>query len=573
MEELLSRKSDKGTALCNTKFGRRLHVLEPATLLYSMAKYSQRANIDDSTVKKKSSFTVAAWIRKTVPIYSLPKPQASKVATPQFRFPSLSFNQQLLVRRQRPSLAQFAIASASTRLPCLPVSPGTWEPSENEMVAKAEMSNTTMMNTLPIQVGRESDVDCACSSVDRPTPVSQPDTELQSGTEDGNTNPVTESSTHIAVSLEDHSAECIEETGDQELSRLVEEESHSTPREIPLDESPVEQASMETSVQLQSDGITDRARTMVFECVDPDNSAQVIHLFDPLYLVVFDYSVETINPMMRMLYRLLRQNTPFPRILANFPLSSAQHSLPSFQPTYSHELASFQFALTCSVEDQRKGCFDLLIDFVKGIEICLLEEKIPYTDASEVGFLPFVEEQLQYLPNRSYYVLQICLPHAMSGDRAVALVLLLSKLLSESVVECGLLKAMECNDQCFVLHKCATYLATDNHKLEAVVKLYPEHAVGYCVLATPAEKRLEDHVESLLNELEQQFEAKFASSSFQIVERLRHLSPNATNATRIPECRQRTTQPAPIPRVDSGIFTMPSSVETAHEETCTEIGN
>ena len=272
-------------------------------------------------------------------------------------------------------------------------------------------------------------------------------------------------------------------------------------------------------------------------------------------------------------FQLLARNIPYDAILANFMSAGEQ----PFYPTVEESQLLQQFGellgmLSSTPDQQRRACVDLLTKFGQTTEDYLLDLVMPFTDAPAVKFLPFAYQQKEYLQNMAFSVLQFQLPHSLIEDKTIARLLLLSKLLSECIADGGLLKALEVEDQCFVFHRYSSYLAsaTLNHNIEGLVKLFPDRAIGFCILASPSEKHFKDFTDSLLTDIARKFRSKFTLHSYQIVELFRQLTASGCLPAQQSESAWVSSDGTlPVPHSDS---VTDSYTETATPNVCEETG-
>ena len=324
--------------------------------------------------------------------------------------------------------------------------------------------------------------------------------------------------------------ECSEEhrTGEMnsELDEMVTESNECQPTS---GEELAEQPSIESVQQSTESEYPPTSKSTL-----PNNNEHLLnteYVLTPFHIVVFGHQPQKFNSTMQVLYGLFKRCASYDAILTTICGASEHHFLPLLHPPFSPDLHNLLGMFTSTRAHQRKSCFTLFVEFAKGIESCLSRAVTPYTDARSVTIVPFVQEQMVYLQEKAFSCFQVQLPRAFSEDEAVVFALLASKVLSECTAESGLLKALECGDQCFVFHSFASYLATKNHMLEALVKLFPEHATGFVVITSPAEKYYKDLVDSFLNDLPRRFQSKFISHSYKMIEIFRQVLPENMSAS------------------------------------------
>ena len=405
-----------------------------------------------------------------------------------------------------------------------------------------------------------------------------------------------ESTAEAQIETDEIFEECVQETGgriDSEHSpptyshewtllgvsqddreRIPLEEQAASDEQIPIATfGTPQEATTESSTRLP---LSQQAAT-VFECTHISKPPPEKYLLEPFYVVVFKYAPEKFNNLMGRVFQLLARNIPFDAILANFMSTGEQPFCPMLEDSQlSQELSDLHSILSSTPDRQRRACIDLLTKFGQATEDYLLELVIPFTDAPTVNFLPFAYEQKEYLQSMVFSMLQMQLPHSLTEDEAIALLLLISKLLGECIADCGLLKAFEVEDQCFVYHSFSSYLATQNHAIEGLVKLFPDRAIAFCIIASPAEKHLKDLTDSLLNDIPRKFRSKFTLHSYRNVELFRQLSPlvAALSSSLPAQQPQVSTDGAmSIPCIDSGNYSIANScTETATPNVCEETG-
>lgn len=245
-----------------------------------------------------------------------------------------------------------------------------------------------------------------------------------------------------------------------------------------------------------------------------------MRLFPKFPIVAFGYQPEVLREYLRVLTSYFSADLPYDQILA---------SLASTQPlevAFSQELDNLQmmFANPKAIH-RRQVSVTLLIEFSKSVEHHALQMSAPIMDSPIMGPLPFLNELVQALSDKSMSVFQIEFPSAISEDKVGAALLLLAKVLTESVIDSGLLTSLECEEQSVVLVGNCVCLSSDNHALEALLKIFPNQATGFCVVATPSQKQSVDVVETFLNDIPRRLRSKFASQSCRLVEIFRQLSP------------------------------------------------
>lgn len=310
----------------------------------------------------------------------------------------------------------------------------------------------------------------------------------------------------------------------------------------------------------------------VYEGTVPNNDEHLLnaeYVLTPFHVVTFQHPPQKFNSTMQVLFGLFKRCAPYDTILTAICGATEHQFLPLLHPPFLPELHNLlgMLSSTSTIAHQRQACFTLLVEFGKSIETCLFEGVIPYTDARSVSIVPFVQEQKLYLQERAFSCFQLQLPRALSTDETTVFILLVSKVLSESTADIGLLKALECGDQCFVFHGFASYLATKNHMLEALVKVFPEHATAFVVLVSPSEKYHKDLVDSLLNDLPRRFQSKFFSHSYKMFEIFRQVSPDdVSSSQQLPGHMQAlltgsipVDMSPPLHRNDSGFLSTPHS--------------
>lgn len=310
----------------------------------------------------------------------------------------------------------------------------------------------------------------------------------------------------------------------------------------------------------------------VYEGSVPNNDEHLLsaeYVLAPFHVVTFQHPPQKFNSTMQVLFGLFKRCALYDTILTVICGATEHQFLPLLHPPFLPELHNLLGMLSSTAAHQRQACFALLVEFGKGIETCLLEGVIPYTDARSVSIVPFVQEQKLYLRERAFSCFQLQLPRALSTDETTIFILLVSKVLSESTADIGLLKSLECGDQCFVFHGFASYLATKNHMLEALVKVFPEHATAFVVLVSPSEKYHKDLVDSLLNDLPRRFQSKFFSRSYKMFEIFRQVSAeDVSSSQQLPGHMQALligSIPGPVDispplhRNDSGFLSTPHS--------------
>ena len=393
-----------------------------------------------------------------------------------------------------------------------------------------------LLCTKPMLGSRRKSLDCVISrkaSIDSSVDVSIP----QSQDHGFHTDEETSHTEHQMESLEEAQRDTQVTQHTSSWTNGCEEVENRTPgvnQELACDhlltQAPDEQVTMESTHKQSKNECPTPCNTTNTECEGPvpNNDEHLLnaeYVLTPFHIVVFQYPPQKFNSMMQVLFGLCKRCVPYDTILTVICGATEHQFLPLLHPPFLPELHNLLGMLSSTAALQRQACFTLLVEFGKGIETCLLEGVIPYTDARSVTIVPFVQEQKLYLQERTYSCFQLQLPRALSTDETAVFVLLVSKVLSESAVDSGLLKTLECGDQCFVFHGFASYLATKNHVLEALVKVFPEHATAFVVLVSPSEKHHKDLVDSLLNDLPRRFQSKFFSRSYEMIEIFRQVSP------------------------------------------------
>ncbi len=251
-----------------------------------------------------------------------------------------------------------------------------------------------------------------------------------------------------------------------------------------------------------------------------------VRLLSQFGIIAFGTPVELLNHLIRVLSGYFSRGLAYDQILTN-PTLDGQAVPVAFQPPFSQELDNLKnmFASRKAIHRRQVG-IGLLTDFSKAMEDCVLQMSAPVTDSHVLGPLPFLDELVQALSDKSVSVFQIEFAFPISEDEMLTLLLLLAKVVSESVVDSGLLGSLECEDQSVILHESSAYLTSDNHTFECLLKIFLEQSMGFCVIASPSQKRVVDIVDTFLNDVPRRFHSKFISQSCKIVELFRQLSPS-----------------------------------------------
>ncbi len=278
-----------------------------------------------------------------------------------------------------------------------------------------------------------------------------------------------------------------------------------------------------------------------------------IRLLMPFGIIAFGYLQAVLNNVIQALAKFLDTDLSYEQILEILK-QPVQHAAQHDRP-FSQELDNLQmmFATQRAIHC-RQVSISLLIDVSKDVERFVLQMLAPITDTPILGPIPFHSELVYALNDKSISVFQIDFPSAISEDQVIPMLLLLAKVLTESVVDSGLLGSLECEDQSVILLGNSAFLVSNNHMLDVLLKLFPGQAVGYCIIASPSQKRFADIVESFLNEIPRCFRSKFTTPSYRITELFRQLSPSVVAAEESSEVATYTTPSlmVPAPQLDDG---------------------
>ncbi len=279
-----------------------------------------------------------------------------------------------------------------------------------------------------------------------------------------------------------------------------------------------------------------------------------VRLLMPFGIIAFGYLQAVLNNVIQSLAKCFDTDLSYEQILEILkqPVQhAAQHDRPFSQEVDNLQMMfATQRAIHC-----RQVSISLLIDVSKNVERFVLQMSAPITDTPILGPIPFHNELVHALNDKSMSVFQIDFPSAISEDQVIPMLLLLAKMLTESVVDSGLLGSLECEDQSVILLGNSAFLVSDNHMLDVLLKVFPGQAVGYCIIASPSQKRFADIVESFLNDIPRCFRSKFTTPSYRITELFRQLSPSIVAAEESSEVTTYTTPQLPVvpaPQLDDG---------------------
>ena len=156
---------------------------------------------------------------------------------------------------------------------------------------------------------------------------------------------------------------------------------------------------------------------------------------------------------------------------------------------------------------------ELMIEFVIFLEGQLQRGLVPHSDAKMVTLLPFRADMRDYIPNMSFFVLQVSFPVSLLKKR-IALLLLASHVLYTSL-EDSLAEVM-CEDQALVIQKSSAFLVTENHAIEALIQFSQLQNVFWYIVSYNSEKCSVEKMEKVQDKLQQNFRDEFPSREFSI---------------------------------------------------------
>ena len=156
---------------------------------------------------------------------------------------------------------------------------------------------------------------------------------------------------------------------------------------------------------------------------------------------------------------------------------------------------------------------ELIIEFVTTLEGQLQRGLVPHSDAKMVTLLPFRADMRDYLPNMSFFVLQVSFPISLL-KKQIALLLLASRVLYTSL-EDSLAEVM-CEDQALVMQRSSAFLVTENHVIEALIQFSQLQNVFWYIISYNSEKCSMEMMEKVQDTLQQNFRDEFPSREFSI---------------------------------------------------------
>ena len=156
---------------------------------------------------------------------------------------------------------------------------------------------------------------------------------------------------------------------------------------------------------------------------------------------------------------------------------------------------------------------ELMIEFVIFLEGQLQRGLVPHSDAKMVTLLPFRADMRDYIPNMSFFVLQVSFPVSLLKKR-IALLLLASRVLYTSL-EDSLVEVM-CEDQALVMQRSSAFLVTENHAIEALIQFSQLQNVFWYIVSYNSEKCSVEKMEKVQDKLQQNFRDEFPSKEFSI---------------------------------------------------------
>lgn len=205
---------------------------------------------------------------------------------------------------------------------------------------------------------------------------------------------------------------------------------------------------------------------------------------------------------------------------------------------------------------------ELTTEFVITLEGQLQRGLVPHSDAKMVTLLPFRADMRDYLPNMSFFVLQVSFPISLLKKR-IALLLLASRVLYTSL-EDSLAEVM-CEDQALVMQRSSAFLVTENHAIEALIQFSQLQNVFWYIVSYNSEKCSMEMMEKVQDTLQQSFRDEFPSKEFSI-EPLSNCQQQPSNESTAPKEMQQIKTAVEESQSDSGQIYLLVTVNTKFVE-------
>ena len=159
-------------------------------------------------------------------------------------------------------------------------------------------------------------------------------------------------------------------------------------------------------------------------------------------------------------------------------------------------------------------CCDLLTKFTVALEAKLIRREQAFSDAETIKLLPFRSIQKDYLRNLSFVVFRVSFP-AHLQDKLEAVLLLFTRVLCKSLEE--ILTKVQCEYQAVVLQDFSAYIVTENHAVEALVKISEvDNCSILLIVGYNPEKCSTETVKKMKGSIKSNFTAEFSSDNFTI---------------------------------------------------------
>ena len=159
-------------------------------------------------------------------------------------------------------------------------------------------------------------------------------------------------------------------------------------------------------------------------------------------------------------------------------------------------------------------CRDLLTESTVALQILLAKGEQAFSDAETIELLPFTSIQKDYLPNMSFIVFEASFPPRLQ-NKLDAVLLLFTRVLCKSLEKVLLL--LECEYQAVVLHDFSAHIVTENHGIEALVKVSQVNNCSiFFIVGYNPEKCSSETVENMKTSIKSKFTDQFSSESFSI---------------------------------------------------------
>lgn len=234
-------------------------------------------------------------------------------------------------------------------------------------------------------------------------------------------------------------------------------------------------------------------------------------------IVVFgDDLVKSINQIIAALKKLGLGKEKTMYVLMKFITSSYSDTLTEVEEKQQLKLILLEQRLLSSPagsSQQSRILRELTTEFVTTLEGQLQRGLVPHSDAKIVTLLPFRADMKDYIPNMSFFALQVSFPVSILKKK-MALLLLASRVLYSSLED--ILLEVQCEDQAMVIQKSSAFMVTENHAIEALIQFSQLQNVFWYIVSYNSEKCSVEMMGKVQDKLQQNFKSEFSSREFSI---------------------------------------------------------